>query len=102
MRFLRVIPNIPRAEVPEGRSADENVEVRRWGDAAQVRLPGEDHVDVGAALGGIDFETAAEDLGRRFYVLKGAVARLHRASDSSCSRCTPRSTATPRCTSRTW
>ena len=77
--FLRVIPNIPRAEVPEGKSADENVEVRRWGEPRKFDFAVKDHVDVGAALGGIDFETAAKISGARFYVLKGPVARLHRA-----------------------
>ena len=77
--FLRGIPNIPRAEVPEGKSADENVEVRRWGTPRQFDFVVKDHVDVGTALGGIDFETAAKISGARFYVLKGPVARLHRA-----------------------
>ena len=77
--FLRVIPNIPRAEVPEGRSSDDNVEVRRWGEPRKFDFAPRDHVDVGARLAGVDFETAARLAGSRFYVLKGAVARLHRA-----------------------
>ena len=77
--FLRVIPNIPRAEVPDGRSADDNVEVRRWGEPRQFDFAVKDHVDVGAGLGGVDFDTAAKIAGARFVVLKGAVARLHRA-----------------------
>jgi seryl-tRNA synthetase len=77
--FVRGIPNIPRPEVPEGRSADENVEVRRWGEPRKFDFPVKDHVDVGSGLGGIDFETAAKIAGARFYVLKGPVARLHRA-----------------------
>ena len=77
--FLRVIPNIPQADVPEGKSSDENVEVRRWGTPRAFDFKPKDHVDVGAALGGLDFETAAKLAGSRFYVLKGAVARLHRA-----------------------
>ncbi|HSS28705.1 MAG TPA: serine--tRNA ligase [Usitatibacter sp.] len=77
--FLRVIPNIPRAEVPEGRSSDENVEVRRWGTPRKFDFPVKDHVDVGTGLGGLDFETASKISGARFYVLKGQVARLHRA-----------------------
>src|SRR6478752_994312 len=52
--FLRVIPNIPRAEVPEGRSADDNVEVRRWGEPRKFDFPVKDHVDVGEALQGVD------------------------------------------------
>src|SRR5258706_1054009 len=77
--FLRVIPNLPRPEVPEGRSTDENVEIRSWGTPRTFDFPVKDHVDLGAALGGIDFETAAKISGGRFYVLKGPVARLHRA-----------------------
>jgi len=77
--FLRTLPNIPRPEVPEGKSSDDNVEVRRWGEPRKFDFAVKDHVDVGAALGGIDFETAAKMSGARFYVLKGPVARLHRA-----------------------
>ncbi|HSN20410.1 MAG TPA: serine--tRNA ligase [Usitatibacter sp.] len=77
--FLRVIPNIPRPEVPEGRSSDDNVEVRRWGEPRRFDFPVKDHVDVGARLGGLDFETAAKLSGARFSVLRGPVARLHRA-----------------------
>ena len=77
--FLRTIPNIPRAEVPQGRSADDNVEVRRWGEPRAFDFPVKDHVDVGAGLGGLDFDTAAKLAGARFSVLRGGVARLHRA-----------------------
>jgi seryl-tRNA synthetase len=77
--FLRVIPNIPRADVPEGRSADDNVEVRRWGEPRKFDFPVKDHVDIGAGLKGMDFETAARLAGARFYVLKAGVARMHRA-----------------------
>jgi seryl-tRNA synthetase len=77
--FLRVIPNILRAEVPAGKSSDDNVEVRRWGEPRQFDFVPKDHVDVGAGLGGLDFDTAAKLAGARFSVLKGGVARLHRA-----------------------
>jgi seryl-tRNA synthetase len=77
--FLRVIPNLPRSEVPEGASADDNVEVRRWGEPRAFDFPVRDHVDVGVGLGGLDFETAAKLSGARFSVLRGGVARLHRA-----------------------
>ncbi len=78
--FLRVIPNIPRADVPDGKSADDNVEVRRWGTPRKFDFAPRDHVDVGAGLGGgIDFDTASKLAGARFVVLKGGVARLHRA-----------------------
>src|SRR5262245_31872705 len=77
--FLRVIPNIPRAEVPDGKSEHDNVEVRRWGTPRKFDFAPRDHVDVGAGLRGIDFERAAKLAGSRFYVLEGPVARLHRA-----------------------
>jgi seryl-tRNA synthetase len=77
--FLRVIPNIPRAEVPDGKFADDNVEVRRWGEPRKFDFPVKDHVDVGEGLGGLDFDTAAKLSGARFSVLKGEVARMHRA-----------------------
>ena len=77
--FLRTIPNIPRADVPQGKDADENVEVRKWGTPKTFDFPVKDHVDIGAAMGGIDFDTAAKLSGARFSVLKGGVARLHRA-----------------------
>ena len=76
--FLRVIPNMPRPEVPDGKSADDNVEVRRWGTPRAFDFKPKDHVDVGAALG-LDFDTAAKLAGARFAVLKGPIARLHRA-----------------------
>ena len=77
--FLRVIPNIPHAEVPAGKSADDNVEVRKWGTPKSYDFKVRDHVEIGELLGGIDFDTAAKLSGARFSVLKGGVARLHRA-----------------------
>ncbi|MFM7293205.1 MAG: serine--tRNA ligase [Burkholderiales bacterium] len=77
--FLRQIPNIPRADVPAGKSADDNVEVRRWGKARTFDFAPKDHTDIGEALKGIDFETASKLSGSRFSVLRGQVARLHRA-----------------------
>ena len=77
--FLRLIPNIPRAEVPPGKSETENVEVRRFGTPRVFDFMPKDHVDIGAALAGIDFETAAKVSGARFTVLKGGVARMQRA-----------------------
>jgi seryl-tRNA synthetase len=76
--FLRVIPNIPRPEVPEGGSSDDNVEVRRWGTPRKFDFALKDHVDVGAGLG-LDFDTGAKLAGARFPVMKGGLARLHRA-----------------------
>jgi seryl-tRNA synthetase len=77
--FMRALPNIPRAEVPGGKSADENVEVRKWGALKTFDFVPKDHVDIGEALAGIDFTTATKLSGARFSVLRGGVARLHRA-----------------------
>jgi seryl-tRNA synthetase len=78
-QFLRQIPNIPRAEVPAGKSELDNVEVRKWGTPKAFNFAVKDHVDIGEALGGIDFDTAAKLSGARFSVLRGGVAGLHRA-----------------------
>ena len=81
--LLASLPNIPAPEVPKGEDEAGNVEVRRWGDASKLpagRLNNpKDHVDLGAAFGGMDFEAAARMSGARFVVLKGQVARLERA-----------------------
>src|SRR5258706_2596515 len=77
--FLGVIANIPHASVPVGKSADDNVEVRRVGTPRTFDFPVKDHVDLGAGLGQVDFDTAAKLAGARFVVLKKHVARMHRA-----------------------
>ncbi len=77
--FLAVIPNVPHASVPTGRSAEDNVEVRRAGTPRTFGFAPKDHVDLGTALGMLDFERAAKIAGARFVVMSGAVARLHRA-----------------------
>ncbi len=76
--FMLNVPNVPHASVPGGSSAEDNVEVRRWGTPHAFDFTPRDHVDVGAALG-LDFEVAAKLSGSRFALLKGPVARLHRA-----------------------
>lgn len=77
--FVKAIPNVPAADVPEGKSDEDNVEVRRWGTPRHFEFPVVDHVDLGANLGGLDFEVATKITGTRFAVLRGGVARLHRA-----------------------
>jgi seryl-tRNA synthetase len=77
--FLRRVPNLPHESVPAGASSEDNREERRWGEPRKFEFAVKDHVDVGAGLGGLDFETAAKLAGARFVVMKGAVARLHRA-----------------------
>ena len=76
--FVARLPNLPHESVPVGEDESGNVEVRRWGTAAQFDFEVRDHVDLGAPLG-LDFETGAKLSGSRFAFLRGPVARLHRA-----------------------
>jgi seryl-tRNA synthetase len=76
--LLMALPNLPYADVPVGVDETANVELRRWGNPRQFDFTVRDHVDVGAALG-LDFEAAARISGARFAVLRGPLARLHRA-----------------------
>ncbi|QEP43664.1 serine--tRNA ligase [Ectothiorhodospiraceae bacterium BW-2] len=78
-QLLASIPNLPDASVPEGFSEADNVEVRRVGAPPELGFEAKDHVDIGVRLGGLDFESAAKLTGSRFAVMRGQVARLHRA-----------------------
>jgi seryl-tRNA synthetase len=73
------LPNILHESVPPGLSEDDNLEIRRWGEPVNLGFEAADHVDLGAALGQLDLEVAAKIAGSRFAVMKGQVARLHRA-----------------------
>ena len=73
------IPNLPAADVPKGKDESENVEVSRWGSPRDFDFPVKDHVELGARNGWLDAETAAKLSGARFTVLRGQMARLHRA-----------------------
>ena len=77
--FLLVIPNLPHASVPPGQSPEDNAEVRRHGTPRQFDFAVRDHVDLGEALGMLDFATATKISGARFSLMTGALARLHRA-----------------------
>ncbi len=77
--FLAQIPNLPQASVPLGKSEADNVERKRWGTPRTYDFAVKDHVDLGEALGQLDFATAAKIAGARFSLLKGPLARLHRA-----------------------
>jgi seryl-tRNA synthetase len=77
--LLLGIPNLLHESVPEGRDESANQEVRRWGEPKKLDFTPKDHVEIGEALGGLDFESAAKISGARFSVMKGGVARLHRA-----------------------
>ena len=76
--LVAALPNLPAADVPAGEDEHGNVEVRRWGEPFAIQNP-KDHVDLGAALGLMDFEAAARMSGSRFVVLRGELARLERA-----------------------
>ena len=77
--FLAVIPNVPHATVPVGKTEADNVEVRKVGEIPKFAFEVKDHVSIGEGLGGLDFETATKIAGARFSLLKGPLARLHRA-----------------------
>ncbi len=81
--IISAIPNIPVDEVPEGKDEDDNVEVRRWGTPREFDFDVKDHVDLGAEAGegysGLDFDVASKLTGSRFAVMRGGIARLHRA-----------------------
>ena len=77
--MLEGLPNMPHESVPVGKSEADNVEVRRIGSIPAFDFVVKDHVELGEKLGGLDFETAAKISGARFSVLKGPLARMHRA-----------------------
>lgn len=77
--FLAGIPNIPDDSVPEGKDEDDNVELRTWGTLPEFDFEPKDHVDLGQGVGGLDFEAAGRLAQSRFAVMRGPVARLHRA-----------------------
>ena len=84
--WLVTLPNLPHSSVPPGKDSDDNVEVRRWlpgaadakGNPKPLSFEPRDHVSVGEPLG-VDFETARKLSGSRFMMLRGHMARLHRA-----------------------
>jgi seryl-tRNA synthetase len=73
------LPNTLHESVPEGRDESANVEVRRHGEPRKFEFTPKDHVELGEKLGGLDFEAAAKISGARFSVMRGGIARLHRA-----------------------
>ena len=76
--LLLAVPNLPHASVPVGSDEAGNVEVRRWGTPPSFDFAPKDHVDVGTPLG-LDFDMGVKLSGSRFTVMKGPIARLHRA-----------------------
>ena len=77
--WLLSMPNLPDASVPVGASETQNVEMRRVGEPRAFNFTVRDHVDVGAAIGGLEFDISAKLAGSRFHTLRGGLARLHRA-----------------------
>ncbi len=73
------LPNLLHADVPDGDSEEDNLEVRRWGEPPKFEFSPSDHVDIGTGLGQLDFAAAAKISGSRFTVLRGDLARLQRA-----------------------
>lgn len=76
--MLLNIPNLPHVDVPVGKDENDNIEIRRVGTPREFNFPVKDHVDLGEPLG-LDFKTASELSGARFSVMRGPIARLHRA-----------------------
>lgn len=77
--LLLGVPNLPHESVPVGRSSEDNVEVRRAGSPKEFGFALKDHVDLGAGLKMLDFDAAGKIAGARFALMKGPLARLHRA-----------------------
>ena len=73
------LPNLPHESVPQGESEEDNVELHRWGTPRTFDFEVLDHVDLGAKCANLDFELAAKLTGSRFAVMRGEIARLHRA-----------------------
>lgn len=77
--LLLELPNLPHTSVPDGLGEEENLEILRWGEPRHYDFEVRDHVDIGAGLGELDFDTASKITGSRFAVLSGGIARMHRA-----------------------
>ncbi|GHU05716.1 serine--tRNA ligase [Alphaproteobacteria bacterium] len=77
--ILKIIPNLPASDVPDGKDESENVEIRRIGEPKTFSFRPREHDEIGALLGMMDFEAAAKLSGARFVVLKDKLARLQRA-----------------------
>lgn len=77
--ILAGMPNLPADEVPEGNDEDDNLEVSKWGEPTAFHFEPKDHVALGEKQNMMDFETASKLTGSRFVVMKGQLARLHRA-----------------------
>ncbi len=77
--MLARIPNLPAADVPDGAGEEDNIEVKLWGTPKTLDFDAKEHFEIAGVAASMDFDTAAKISGARFVMLKGAVARLHRA-----------------------
>ena len=77
--MLSRIPNVLADDVPQGADEDENVEIARWGEVPSFDFAPKEHYEIQGVIPGMDFETAAKLSGSRFVMLKGGIARIHRA-----------------------
>ena len=73
------LPNLMADDVPDGKSEEDNAEVRRWGEPTELGFEAKDHIELGENLGMLDFETASKISGSRFAVMRGQLARMQRA-----------------------
>ncbi|MFT7054275.1 MAG: seryl-tRNA synthetase, partial [Psychromonas sp.] len=73
------MPNLPHESAPIGKDESENVEILKWGEPKKFDFEVKDHVDLGEALGGLDFKSAVKISGSRFIVMRGQIAKLHRS-----------------------
>jgi seryl-tRNA synthetase len=77
--YLRIIPNLPDDQVPSGANESDNLEIRRWGSKREFSFKVKNHVDLGEITGMLDFESGVRIASSRFSVMKGDIARMHRA-----------------------
>jgi len=84
--ILLTLPNLPHDSVPVGRSEEDNLEIRRWGEPKVLDFTVKDHVDLGAQLQMLDFEVAAKITGARFAVMRGGIGALTPGIDSIYAR----------------
>ena len=77
--LLMGIPNLPHTDVPDGKDENDNIEIHRWGTPVEMDFTAVEHYEIPGVVPGMDFTTAAKLSGSRFVVLRGAVARIHRA-----------------------
>ena len=77
--FMMAVPNMPDSSVPEGKSEDDNILLETWGEITEFGFEAKDHVELGGNVGGLDFDLAAKLTGSRFAVMRGGIARMHRA-----------------------